>query len=251
MPDTTLQLTHTLTPKRLQLTLRQHLAIRQLQTNPGHGHAVQLQHIVATAERIQPLLGLRCRHGGGGRCVDSDRRSGNQRATQRRHRQANLVGNAVGHRPDHHLQTSALAWTYYGYGAECFQVRVGGFVAIHHVQAQACGAGADGDQVFRAAQGLDVSAGPLVVGDNDLLGGCDAFTARGFQVEAADTEIKHDVVDDGVRQANREHQPAVGGFAPAENHVDEAAGEGEPQMDVQRIGDGHRQTGQQGVQQKQ
>ncbi|MNH45232.1 hypothetical protein D3C79_1076190 [compost metagenome] len=70
MPDTAIQLTYTLATQRFQIELRQRLAIGQLQADAGHGHAIELQHIVATAQGIEPLLGLGCRHGGRWRRVD-------------------------------------------------------------------------------------------------------------------------------------------------------------------------------------
>ena len=49
--------------QRIDVLLSQRLSIGQLQANPGQGHALQVQHIVATAQGAEPFSGFAARYG--------------------------------------------------------------------------------------------------------------------------------------------------------------------------------------------
>ncbi len=246
MPDPAIQSAHTLASERRQLGFGHPRIIPQLHPQPGHRHRLQLAHIGPATQGAQPFLGFLHIHRS--RVIHRGRRD-RRRGNKTRHRQANFVGDAIGHRADHHLQTAAVTRPHHGHRTQCFQLGIHRLVAIDHVQAQARGASTDAEQVIGTAQGSDIRRCALVIIHYMRLRHLDIFPPRCLEVEAANAVAEHRVVDDRVGQAYRYHPPAIGRFAPAQHHVDKPTGEGKTEVDIQHIRHGHRQAGEQRMQQ--
>ncbi|CRQ64570.1 hypothetical protein PAERUG_P47_London_12_VIM_2_12_12_01943 [Pseudomonas aeruginosa] len=229
--------------------------VRHADPQAGQCDVPYLAQVAGAAEGAEPGLGFGGVDGGLHRhhlfgCVrTAQRRYGFARLCIEGQGAADLVGDAVGLWADHHLQAAGLARTYHGHRTEGLELGVRGLVAVDQAQTQARGAGVHHFEVGCATQGADECRGALGFGVVARFAARVVFPARGLQVEAADAEVEHQVIDAGIEQAQRPEHPAVGGTAPAQGEVDGATGEGEAEADVEQVGEGHGQAGEQRMQQ--